>query len=479
MAGTIPVYESKRGVDIQLVPKMSNEGAMRTARAGAQLTGAADNAIETMQRLQDTQEQNAAQVYATQELSKLSYQADEDPDFKNSDRYQAEVNRIGADAEKNINGEFAKKEFLARFNIASESTMSSIKTKFRTRLLSATQADMISAIEANKQTYLNATSPQERMASEALMRQTITDNVNGHAITSEEGAKLWIKVQDDLKQSEFYNDAIDMPLEEVKSRLKSGYYRFEDNKANIAAMEFVYRARNQMEKEIKIKGIADASTLAISVLDARGDVVKQRDALKNLDASIGEGAVPPELGVAIKAMAGITTVKGTKAMRKSMDSEYLAFRDVLKNIDHGDSDAIGQVVLSAIKTASEKNITEKQLYGLTTVLKLAVKMNEDPSNTKWGQFKAAIGTIPLEGVLGASRDYADRMFESFANRMVEGKTSIEDALAKSSAEASKATYPEANDMAEIGKEYTYKGMVVKCIGNDKNTGKPRYVFSRK
>jgi hypothetical protein len=256
MAGTIPVYESKKGIDLQLVPRMSNDGSNRTARAGEGLTNAANNAIDTMTKVQETQEQNAANVYATEQLTKLKTMADNDPDFKSSDKYAKEIARIGGDAAKTISGANAREAFTSRFKLASNGTMEGIQATFRKRQLDAAHADLLTGIEAQKEAYFGATYPQEKMMAAALIKQSITDNVNGLVITAEDGAKLWQAIQDELPAKDASRDVGKDPYLALQ-RLRTNSYGIKDEEKRADLIKDAQQSILRLEK-MEEKGLAQA-----------------------------------------------------------------------------------------------------------------------------------------------------------------------------------------------------------------------------
>jgi len=225
--GQIPTYQSQTELRTPALPKATGEGLRRDETAQKGVVDAMENATNVLAKVQDTQEQNAAHVYATEQLTALKAKADQDPDFKNSGKYATEIDRIGADAAKNISSEFARNDFISRYKVASSVTLSGIQNTFRDRQLKAAQADFLTGIDAQQEAYFNATYPQEKMTAAALIKQSIADNVKGMVISPEEGVKIWEKVSNDLPAKDAMRDIGKNPMIALQ-RLQVNSYGIKD-----------------------------------------------------------------------------------------------------------------------------------------------------------------------------------------------------------------------------------------------------------
>jgi hypothetical protein len=225
--GQIPVNQSQTQLRSPLMPRATGEGQQRDEVATKGLVGALDNATDVLAKVQDTQEHNAAQVYATEQLSALKDKADQDPNFKNGNEYATEMDRIGQDAAKNITNTLVRNDFMSRYKIAANSTLSGINNTFRDRQLKAAQADLLTGIDAQQESYFNATYPQEKMTAAALIKQSIEDNVKGMVISPEEGVKLWDKISADLPAKDAMRDIGKDPTVALQ-RLQTNSYGIKD-----------------------------------------------------------------------------------------------------------------------------------------------------------------------------------------------------------------------------------------------------------
>lgn len=356
MAGTIPVYESKKGIDLQLVPRMSNEGSNRTARAGEGLTNATNNAIETMTKVQETQEQNAANVYATEQLTALKTRAEEDPDFKSADKYEKEAARIGGDAAKTISGANAREAFMSRYTMSQNSIMSGIKSTFMERQLKAAHADLITGIEVQKNAYLTAKTPQEKSLAAAMIKQSITDNVNGLVISPDDGAKLWISIQKDLPEKQALwdiskDDATDTKESHVFTELEKGA------EGEYASLDPIQRSEAMKQARVKIND--NKQFMYEAKVNNRLDVLKrfvsgEIDPLTNSDEIKNISIEDPDLGEAIRA--------GTdKLFIPSNDDE--AFTETVKNVFEKSTtrEDVAKFLMNTLNANDNKRISRDRL----------------------------------------------------------------------------------------------------------------------
>jgi len=141
----IPKYQSTRRIEgINSIPsggRTSTENIARDAAAQKEAIQGVEETENALVKVRQIQQINAASTYATEAMNALKDKADQDPDFNGYDKYVQELNKIGTDAAKNIDGELAKNEFMARYAAAASSTSFSIKSLFRDRQVKAAQAD--------------------------------------------------------------------------------------------------------------------------------------------------------------------------------------------------------------------------------------------------------------------------------------------------------------------------------------------------
>jgi len=197
------------------------------ARAARGPLGAADTLLDTVVKVATQQQTNAANTYATEKLADLRDRASMDPDLKSQGKYLSELDKIGADAADNIDGPLAKDEFKSRYNIAAISAKYAITDSFRTRTHQAAQADLLSNIEALKNSYFNSVYPQEKTAAVVLMKQAIKDNVTAQIISPVEGEKMWQGIAEELPAKTAQRDIGINPMLALQ-RLKGNTYGIND-----------------------------------------------------------------------------------------------------------------------------------------------------------------------------------------------------------------------------------------------------------
>ena len=209
------------------LPRDSGTNLARDEAVQKEGIAAIREAEDIVVKVRDTQQINAANVYVATEMENIKQRAAEDPDFNDPDKYSTELNKIGADAAKNITGELAKNDFSSRYKVLATATHSAIKNSFRERQLQAAHADFLSNITALEESYFNAVYPQEKAAAAALIKQSIADNVKGMVVKPDEGVKIWEQVRNDLPVKDAMRDIGRNPITALQ-RLKENAYGIVD-----------------------------------------------------------------------------------------------------------------------------------------------------------------------------------------------------------------------------------------------------------
>jgi len=96
-------------------------------------------AEDTFTRIRTFRQKNEASAYVFERLNDIKSRADQDIDLDSS-KYEAEIEKVGQDASKNIGGQIAREEFAADFQKQATAVKWGIKNDFRVKELKAADA---------------------------------------------------------------------------------------------------------------------------------------------------------------------------------------------------------------------------------------------------------------------------------------------------------------------------------------------------
>ncbi len=159
----IPQKESTR--DTTTVPGIaprSPDIASVGGRIIQQIGGALKSVADQFQKARTLEEVTKADTEATRRLGEIQLEASRDPDVWDIAKYQGKISKIRDEASKGISIPAARNSFQASFEKDAIAADFNIRKTMHKRQIDSMKATMLENLDALKEDYLNAGSPQQK-----------------------------------------------------------------------------------------------------------------------------------------------------------------------------------------------------------------------------------------------------------------------------------------------------------------------------
>lgn len=283
--GRIPTYERTTSLDSNLnLPRDSGAAQAGLEKAQGQAIQSIEGAEEALVKVRDVQQLNLANAFAVEQLSALKSQADVETDLQAYNKYSQQIDKVGEEAAKNIQGNVARGDFMARFKVAASSTRSSILDTFRKKQIDAAKADFLTNVDSLKNNYYDATYPADKIATAQLIKQSINDNINAQVISAAEGAKMWLTVSKELPIGEAERDIGRNPNLALQ-RLQNNSYGIQDpgklGELVAHAQQAVLREQRMAQKGLEVAQEQKAHDYTLELWDGTLTLRKIEDGMRS------------------------------------------------------------------------------------------------------------------------------------------------------------------------------------------------------
>lgn len=402
--GRIPTYESNASLDSTInLPRDSGTAQAGLEKAQGQAIQAIEGAEDALVKVRDVQQLNLANTYAVEQLSSLKSQADVETDLQAYDKYSQQIDKVGEEAAKNIQGNVARGEFMSRFKVAATSARSSVLDTFRKKQIDAAQADFLTNIDSLKNNYFDATYPADKIATAQLIKQSINDNIRAQVISAADGAKLWLTVSKELPVGEAQRDIGRNPGLALQ-RLQNNSYGIQDpgklEELTTHAQQAILREQKMAQKGLEVAQEQKAHDFTLELWDGTLTLDKIENGMRSGEL---RDADAKELR---RAMLSDRTADLKKEDTEKQAKTYMDMWDMI--LKKGKSDDKRRRLLKEFADGNLKKEEAIKLYTGYIIpaqgggkMSLAEQVASDQANSN--KFKLLAGAV--------------RLFNAFWNRM--------------------------------------------------------------
>lgn len=286
----IPQYESSQNVSRETPGQQIDSGAFaQQGRSLEALGKTLQTAAESFERVRTEQEVTSAETRANQALLKLQAEAEDDPDVWGAEsRARESLQKIREQTLNDISQPAARERFAQSFEKTAAVKMYNINRSLKKKQIDVSRATLLENLEAQKETYYNAGSPQEQKFIQDQIKEKILNGVGTGLIDATAGQKLMEATDKELRVGRVYKDAeldSDFVIQELgkgssgqyadltpeeRADLKDDIVSIKKRNLEIAELEDMSR-QNEKEEEVR-QSLGSLTQNEIDELEVMGEI---------------------------------------------------------------------------------------------------------------------------------------------------------------------------------------------------------------
>ena len=218
---TLPTYTSTRNVTPQLREPLRNEASIPFENQQKVLSAVTDAAVQ-WEDSQNKMEYTDAKVKHDVAIAKIQAEADSDPNFKNSPKYQAAMQQATKESTSGISNPFVLKEAQRNFGYSNQLTGIKIDAGFKQKEIENSRVQFQAGINSLIDQRAGASTTAEALEYERQINEFTDLNYSAGTITYEEAIKsIYAAKVSSATATVFANP--DKAIAELQD--KNGYYK--------------------------------------------------------------------------------------------------------------------------------------------------------------------------------------------------------------------------------------------------------------